>query len=226
MNRTSVFATAAFVIGVSAQASEVTYPHTFQSGQPAVAAEVNANFDAVKDAVDDNDANVDAVASTVEANSGRIAALEQSPPFKTGHISISPADLDLRSGEQPGTWYKTGAELFASETSTFITGVRLPHGARITSVTGSFEENDGDYNTIQVSMGLVQHELALTLNSTTIASLPNVSDNGIRLIQSVETDAIVDNQNYSYVFIVSFSSGATTTTHGFYGASIEYEYQP
>jgi hypothetical protein len=39
-------------------ASDVDIPNTFTSGTTAVAAEVNANFNAVKEAVDDNDARI------------------------------------------------------------------------------------------------------------------------------------------------------------------------
>jgi len=42
-------------------ATELTVPNTFSSGTPAVAADVNANFDAVKSAVDDNDSRLVAV---------------------------------------------------------------------------------------------------------------------------------------------------------------------
>ncbi len=44
-------------------ASSVTIPNTFTAGTPAVAAQVNANFAAVKTAVDDNDTRITALES-------------------------------------------------------------------------------------------------------------------------------------------------------------------
>jgi hypothetical protein len=47
------------MLATSAIASEVTIPNTFSAGSPAVASEVNANFSAVKTAVDDNNRRAD-----------------------------------------------------------------------------------------------------------------------------------------------------------------------
>lgn len=55
-----------------AQAAALTVPNSFVSGAPAVAAEVNDNFTAVKDAVDDND-------SRISDNQAAIAAIPLSP---------------------------------------------------------------------------------------------------------------------------------------------------
>jgi hypothetical protein len=49
---------AAFLVVPGAIASTVTIPHTFVGGTTALASEVNANFQAVKAAVDDNDARI------------------------------------------------------------------------------------------------------------------------------------------------------------------------
>lgn len=48
----------AFCLAAAVQAGELTTPHTFVSGEPAVAAEVNENFQAVETEVDDNAADI------------------------------------------------------------------------------------------------------------------------------------------------------------------------
>jgi hypothetical protein len=62
----------------STHAGEVTIPNTFASDTPAVAAEVNANFTAVKTAVDDNNSRVAALEALVTALQSRLEALETS----------------------------------------------------------------------------------------------------------------------------------------------------
>ncbi|MBU1168724.1 MAG: hypothetical protein KKD44_04080 [Proteobacteria bacterium] len=42
-------------------AAEVVIPNSFSAGEPAVADEVNDNFDAIKTAVDDNDGRIEAL---------------------------------------------------------------------------------------------------------------------------------------------------------------------
>ena len=46
------------LISVSANAGQLNTPNSFSAGTPAVAADVNANFDAVETAVNDNDTRI------------------------------------------------------------------------------------------------------------------------------------------------------------------------
>lgn len=62
----------------STHAGEVAIPNTFASDTPAVAAQVNANFTAVKTAVDDNDSRVAALEALVTALQSRLEVLETS----------------------------------------------------------------------------------------------------------------------------------------------------
>ncbi len=66
------------LIGLStglANAAPVTIPNSFNAGTPAVAAEVNGNFDAVKTAVDDNDNRVTTNTTSIETTTLNIASL-------------------------------------------------------------------------------------------------------------------------------------------------------
>ena len=62
------------LISSAAMAGPVTIPTTFSSGTPAMAAEVNGNFTAVKTAVDDNDGRITTNASDISANAANITA--------------------------------------------------------------------------------------------------------------------------------------------------------
>lgn len=57
----TTLALAAAALPVLALASPVDLPNTFESGAPVLAAEFNGNFDAVADAVDDNDTRISAL---------------------------------------------------------------------------------------------------------------------------------------------------------------------
>jgi len=71
------------ILTFNSQASDLTIPNQFTSGTRAVAADVNANFDAAAVAVTDNQtqltdliAQITALTATVNANSATIASLE------------------------------------------------------------------------------------------------------------------------------------------------------
>ncbi len=69
-------AAAAMMISIPSMASELAVPNTFTGGSKAVAADVNANFSAVEDAVNDNDARITANETAVSDSDARITANE------------------------------------------------------------------------------------------------------------------------------------------------------
>lgn len=96
---TVVFAT---VGGSVAVAGSVTVPNTFVAGTKAVAADVNANFDAVETAVNDNDARITANtaaiatkadAATVTANTAAIATNAADIATNTADIATNTANI-------------------------------------------------------------------------------------------------------------------------------------
>lgn len=64
LTHSGLLAVSAFM-SQSLHAGSVSIPNSFTAGEPAVAAEVNANFDAVKTAVDDNDSRIAALEATI-----------------------------------------------------------------------------------------------------------------------------------------------------------------
>ncbi len=73
---TSVFV--GTIIAAGAVAGPVTLPHSFQPHTPARAAEVNANFAAVKTAVDDNDQRITTVSAAQTSQQGTITTMQGS----------------------------------------------------------------------------------------------------------------------------------------------------
>lgn len=77
------------VFTVTVAASEVTALNDFVAGESAVAADVNANFTAVKTAVDDNNVRLNAVRTDVDDNITRIDALENPGTDLVSSISLT-----------------------------------------------------------------------------------------------------------------------------------------
>ena len=70
--RMSCISNVLLIISALSWAGEVTIPHEFVSGEKAVAAEVNENFDAVEAAVDDNAADITANAGSIVDIDGQL----------------------------------------------------------------------------------------------------------------------------------------------------------
>ncbi len=64
------------LLSIPLRADTVTLPHSFTAGTPAQAAQVNANFSAVKTAVDDNHERIEALEAQVAALQAYIAELQ------------------------------------------------------------------------------------------------------------------------------------------------------
>ena len=73
LTRLGVLAVSA-IMSQSLYAGSVSIPNSFTAGEPAVAAEVNANFDAVKTAVDDNDSRIATLEATIASLQETVAA--------------------------------------------------------------------------------------------------------------------------------------------------------
>ena len=70
----------------SAYATGVTIPNSFSSGTTTSAAEMNANFDAVKAAVDDNDSRVTTLESSVSAPASQFMGFSSGTTDGTGGL--------------------------------------------------------------------------------------------------------------------------------------------
>jgi hypothetical protein len=99
----TVLIAAIMAAGAVANAANVTIPHTFVPGDPALAAEVNANFQAVKAAVDDNDRRI---AELFGSAVGRLVVSKSNGDFSTISAALasvtptaaSPVVIDVLPG--------------------------------------------------------------------------------------------------------------------------------
>ncbi|MFC1771755.1 formylglycine-generating enzyme family protein [Pseudomonadota bacterium] len=78
---------------VTISAGTVTIPNTFTAGTPAVADEVNANFTAVKGAVDDNAGDIATNTGNITTNTGAIATNTGNITTNTNAISVNTGNI-------------------------------------------------------------------------------------------------------------------------------------
>ena len=152
-------------LSFAANASDVTIPHDFTDGSPAKADEVNANFDAVKQAVDDNHDKIKC-ATCGEDNVLTVPSIKYTEP-KEGSITYSamgftPSKAELRQGTlyyqyflvpvyeknaSDGALYLT--EDHPAEEAFFYQNVTLPSGVEMTAL---IVHMSGNAKNIEVSL--------------------------------------------------------------------------
>ncbi|MEW6431845.1 MAG: hypothetical protein AB1730_10085 [Myxococcota bacterium] len=93
------------VIAGGAVAGNVTLPNVFQPNTPARASEVNANFSAVKAAVDDNASRIEQLTTAIEGADGgvtqggaRLRALESNLATLEGNVSTLQGNVSTLQG--------------------------------------------------------------------------------------------------------------------------------
>ena len=100
------------IMSQSLYAGSVSIPNSFTAGEPAVAAEVNANFDAVKTAVDDNDSRI----AALEAS---IAALQETVTAQAA--TITSLQNNLSSVQSNSVLALDGSLLFVTDSNGYPT---------------------------------------------------------------------------------------------------------
>jgi hypothetical protein len=101
------------VVATVAFGSNVTLPFTFTAGTTARAADVNANFTAVKTAVDDNNARITALQTSLTTLQGTVTTLQaqvtalQVPPAQTA-VTFLPGWANVNAGWSTTSYMKDG----------------------------------------------------------------------------------------------------------------------
>lgn len=195
-----------------ASAGSVTIPNSFTSGTPAIAAEVNGNFTAVKSAVDDNDS--------------RISAIE------TGSISINLTGLiddddddtcSLRRNINGYSYYNTGSGLNCAA----YMPVALPQGRTLVNMSCTVFDNDGNAGSNVDGIDLRRSSLSAGVSQAVFigpASVESTSVQQLVVNAPVSGRAVIYNNAYTYYIDAPFDEAAATLTDiRVYGCVITYQ---
>src|SRR5688572_19959866 len=202
MKRYQIFQTAILaLLTLPVLASQVTLPNTFVPGERARAGDVNDNFDAVKDAVDDNDERI----TELESRVPEIGAVSLSAHAFHGISSSCPFTRLARFG-----FFETGAgncNAFAPLT--------LPHNSIINDVSCLVFDNEDTENISQIE--LLRMSLADDTDDQALFDLDSATtDFASAIVRSLTNLAtggnLVDNATYSYYLKVAFNNSGITNT--------------
>jgi hypothetical protein len=232
----------------TAHGDTLTIPNTFNAGTPAVAAEVNANFDAAKSAVDDNDARITTLESSkqnrvsagcapgysirvINEDGSVVCELDNDSGGDAGHISISFTALKPYTYAGCVPLISNGSYWYNSTTTTDTSctayaPLQLPHGAYIDSLTCNLYDNDpGGSSSVRLSRVSNSSSYTVHLFETPVTPVDDVN------VQELtdNTTAInnqVDNTNYNYMLTWSLTHDTSTVSSSarFHSCVIAYHY--
>jgi hypothetical protein len=195
-----------------ASASQVTLPFTFSAGTPARAADVNANFAAVKAAVDDNFARITA------AGSVSIPGQSFLP-----QIDFTLDQCGLNRGN-PNAFFQG-----TSTTCSAVAGISLPNAATITGLSCFVKDTATGAPGITQAI-LSRYDVVVESFSALAVTLGSSDSPGIQTLSgSVAVNGQVDNSKYVYSIQVDFDGGGSSMSTagigfnlGLYGCSVAY----
>jgi len=192
--------TAGLILSLSttAFAADVTIPNTFTAGSPAVAADVNANFSAVKTAVDDNNARVTTNSTNITNATNGISANTSSAATNASGIASNAANISTNSStavinaagvasnasniSTQGSSIATNAANISSNTSsastnasniTSNTGNISTNASNISSNSGSIAANTNSASSN--SSGIATNTSNIATNTAAIAAIPSAT---------------------------------------------------
>jgi len=199
--------TAGLILSVSttAFAADVTIPNTFTAGSPAVAADVNANFSAVKTAVDDNNARVTTNSTNITNATNGISANTASAATNASGVASNAANISTNSstavinaagvasnasniGTQ-GSSIATNAANISSNTASSST-----NAGNISSNTGSISNNAADISTN--AAGIAANSLGIAGNTTGVSNNTSNIATNTAAIAAIPSVTIYDYRDY------------------------------
>ena len=202
--RNNSLALLAVSLSTPVAASEVTGLTTFVPNTPALAEEVNGNFDSVKTAVDDNDQRITDLEAKLPDGAVSFSAFAFSEWTSSNSSSSACQELRILN-------YVYFDLYWAKSTSCSLTApVHLPQGATVTGLSCLVDDelygSTADSNFYPVTL----RQLNLTTATTNgiLSTSTSSSDVGLQTLMATPFDPdapelVVDNTQYAYTLMVT-----------------------
>lgn len=222
------------IASISLMAADLTIPHVFQPNTKAKASEVNANFDAVRNAVNDNENRIGSLESTTGNHATRIQNLESKKILSKSYgpecfsISFDPGLSTPRLGNVVENAvilhefvYLEDANA-ADDVNTLYCPIALPEGVKILKIIATVYDsvNTGD---ITVRFGLRNHAF-LGGYYDIGTSYDDTQDQNLE--RDLSPENIVIQRGDKYHLRALFSTDTAGTQLRLEGVTIIYEYDP
>jgi hypothetical protein len=203
MKKHHIFQTAILaLLTVAVSASEVTLPNEFVAGERARAGEVNENFEAVKEAVDDNHSRLSTAEGTLNAVASRVPA---SGAVSLSHIAFHEFRPDCTFNHLEKYGFFEPISLMSCDLYAPLT---LPHGATITGASclmlDSEETPTLNYAAV-IRANLATEDDHQDLFGTDGLSVTSAEVQTLALINKNTGGNTVNNTAYAYYFRVDFN---------------------
>ncbi|MES1987411.1 MAG: hypothetical protein V4440_05145 [Pseudomonadota bacterium] len=204
---------------MDAYAGNVVGLKSFTAGTPALASEVNGNFNAVKSAVDDNNARLAVVESSLQT---------------AGAVSLSAFTFsDLYTGVLTVCHFKRNDYVFFDAvldeegSCSVVAPVSLPQSVTLTSVSCLVYHDAIEITTPNISQVALQRMSLSTGDLVTVFNTYMTSTaTGMQNLSSIfpGIDVVVDNNDYAYYIDVDFDLFGllSPTDLRLYGCKVTY----
>lgn len=205
----------------SVNASEVTIPHAFQSNTPALAAEVNENFNALDVAVDDNDARIATLEASLASLLNRVTSLEATVTSQASTITSLEAELTtLNSSEVMQLNDYLSVDIASDPRGPLIliegANLQLANGSGVSNTANGLGNLIVGYDEVLSQIGIADH-----CSLGTYAVEQDCEDNGFVWANSHKSGShnVIVGSEHSYSQTMSIVAGSQNVSAN-HGASV------
>jgi hypothetical protein len=210
------------LLPLAAIAAELTIPNSFSNGEPADADQVNANFEAVRQAVNENNLKDGGVVNGPLT----VPAVTYSPP-KSASVTYSAMGFTADKSQAVGIrgheteFEKTVLGLKVNEPNgaAFYHCVSLRSVITITHIRAHVQDTDEDENQA-LTISLMKKELNQEFEVLASVTTDGLSNSGEQILTSDAVSELIDNNPVSYFIEVLFRN----TNQYLHSVTIDFTY--